>query len=60
MMILAGDVELHGARSVAHLGPGDVVFIPADTEHGLRTPNGGRWLAIWPNAERVAGGRYAG
>ena len=60
LMILEGEVELHGSAGVAHLRPGDVVFIPPDTEHGLRTPNGGRWLAIWPNRERVPGKRYAG
>lgn len=59
LVVLEGYVELHGARGVAHLAPGDVVFIPADTEHALRTPNGGRWLAIWPIAERVPGKRYA-
>ena len=58
IIILAGEVELHGARGVEHLGPGDVVFIPADVEHGLRTPGGGRWLAIWPIGERAAGSRY--
>jgi quercetin dioxygenase-like cupin family protein len=58
-VILDGEVELHGAQGVAHLRPGDVVFIPPDTEHGLRTPNGGRWLAIWPIQERVPGKRYA-
>ena len=57
-VILDGEVELHGARGVAHLQPGDVVFIPPDTEHGLRTPSGGRWLAIWPIRERVPGSRY--
>jgi hypothetical protein len=37
-----------------------VVFIPPDTEHGLRTPQGGRWLAIWPARaqDRVPGPRY--
>jgi quercetin dioxygenase-like cupin family protein len=59
LMILEGHVELHGSDGVAHLGPGDVVFIPPDTEHGLRTPHGGRWLAIWPNQDRVPGPRYA-
>ena len=59
-IIVEGDVELHGAQGVAHLAPGDVVFIPPDTEHGLRTPNGGRWLAVWPIGERVPGKRYAG
>jgi quercetin dioxygenase-like cupin family protein len=44
---------------VAQLHPGDIVFIPPDTEHGLRTPNGGRWLAIWPIRERISGKRYA-
>lgn len=53
IMILEGNVELHAATGVAHLGPGDVIFIPPDTEHGLRTPEGGRWLAIWPIADRV-------
>ncbi len=60
IMILEGDVELHGAQGVAHLAPGDVVFIPPDTEHGLRTPTGGRWLAVWPIGERVPGKRYGG
>ena len=60
IIILDGQVELHGARGLAQLGPGDVVFIPPDTEHGLRTPNGGRWLAIWPIRDRVPGRRYAG
>ena len=58
LMILEGALELHGAEGVTHLGPGDVVFIPSGTEHGLRTPTGGRWLAIWPNGERVPGPRY--
>lgn len=60
LIILDGEVELHGARGTAALRPGDVVFIPPDTEHGLRTPSGGRWLAIWPIRERVPGKRYAG
>ena len=60
IIILEGEVELHGAHDLAHLRPGDVVFIPPDTEHGLRTPNGGRWLAIWPIGARVPGKRYAG
>lgn len=60
LIILEGTIELHGSQRIAHLGPGDVVFIPPDTEHGLRTPEGGRWLAIWPNGERVPGPRYAG
>lgn len=59
-IVLEGEVELHGAQGVAILAPGDIVFIPPDTEHGLRTPSGGRWLAIWPIAERVPGTRYAG
>ncbi len=59
-IILEGLLELHGAQGVARLGPGDVVFIPPDTEHGLRTPTGGRWLAVWPIRERVPGKRYAG
>lgn len=59
LIILEGEVELHGATSVTLLRPGDVVFVPADTEHGLRTPSGGRWLAIWPTNERVSGTRYA-
>jgi mannose-6-phosphate isomerase-like protein (cupin superfamily) len=58
-IILDGHVELHGSAGIAQLGPGDVVFIPPDTEHGLRTPNGGRWLAIWPTRERVPGERCA-
>lgn len=52
LIILEGAVELHGAQGVAQLHPGDIVFVPPDTEHGLRTPNGGRWLAIWPIRER--------
>lgn len=60
IVIVEGDVELHGAQGVAHLSAGDVVFIPPDTEHGLRTPTGGRWLAVWPIKERVPGKRYAG
>jgi quercetin dioxygenase-like cupin family protein len=59
LIILQGNVELHGSAGIAQLGPGDVVFIPPDTEHGLRTPEGGRWLAIWPNRERVPGRRYS-
>ncbi len=59
LIVLEGEVELHGARGVAHIRPGDVVFVPPDTEHGLRTPYGGRWLAIWPIGERVPGKRYA-
>lgn len=59
-IIVEGEVELHGAQGVALLSPGDIVYIPPDTEHGLRTPNGGRWLAIWPINERVPGTRYAG
>lgn len=58
-IIVEGNMELHGAQGVAYLSPGDVVFIPPDTEHGLRTPNGGRWLAVWPVGERVPGKRYA-
>lgn len=58
IIILEGNVELHGSSGVAHVGPGDVLFIPPDTEHGLRTPTGGRWLAIWPVNERVPGPRY--
>jgi mannose-6-phosphate isomerase-like protein (cupin superfamily) len=59
IVILEGDLELHGAEGIAALGPGDVVFIPPDTEHGIRAPNGGRWLALWPIAERVPGARYS-
>ena len=58
IVILDGEVELHGAQGVAHLRPGEVVFIPPDTEHGLRTPSGGRWIAIWPIRERLPGKRY--
>lgn len=58
LIILEGELELHGARGVAHLRPGDIVFIPPDTEHGLRTPQGGRWLAIWPIKDRLPGARY--
>lgn len=58
IVILEGPVELHGARGVMTLDAGDVVLVPPDTEHGLRTPGGGRWLAIWPIGERVDGPRY--
>lgn len=58
IIVLEGELELHGARGVARIRPGDVLFIPPDTEHGLRTPAGGRWLAIWPVRERVPGPRY--
>jgi mannose-6-phosphate isomerase-like protein (cupin superfamily) len=57
-IVLEGDLELHGAEGITRIGPGDVVFIPPDTEHGLRTPTGGRWLAIWPTQPRVPGPRY--
>ena len=59
IIVLEGDLELHGAEGIIRIGPGDIVFIPPDTEHGLRTPTGGRWLAIWPIAERLPGRRYA-
>ena len=59
IIILEGDVELHGSHGVTQLHAGDVVFIPPDTEHGLRTPTGGRGLAVWPIGERMAGPRYA-
>jgi quercetin dioxygenase-like cupin family protein len=60
IIILEGEgIELHGAQGIAQLQPGEVVFIPPDTEHGLRTPNGGRWLAVWPVMERAPGPRYA-
>lgn len=59
IIILEGEIELHGAAGVTPLAPGDVVFIPPDTEHGLRTPRGGRWLAIWPTRERIPGTRYS-
>jgi quercetin dioxygenase-like cupin family protein len=60
IVILEGVVELHGRDGVIRIGAGDVVFIPPDTEHGLRTPQGGRWLAIWPAGarDRVPGPRY--
>jgi len=58
IIILEGRMELHGATEIAAVGAGDILFIPPDTEHGLRTPTGGRWLAIWPVRERVPGPRY--
>jgi quercetin dioxygenase-like cupin family protein len=58
LIILEGELELHGAEGITVVGPGDVVFIPPDTEHGLRTPSGGRWLAIWPIRDREPGDRY--
>jgi len=57
IVILEGDLELYGAAGMARVGPGDVVFIPPDTEHGLRTPAGGRWLAVWPVGQRIPGTR---
>lgn len=57
-IIVEGEMELHGAHGMVHLAAGDIVFIPPDAEHGLRTPNGGRWLAIWPIGERTPGARY--
>ena len=59
IIILEGEMELHGAVGVATVRAGDVLLIPPDTEHGLRTPTGGRWLAVWPVRERVAGSRYS-
>jgi quercetin dioxygenase-like cupin family protein len=60
IIVLEGELELHGAEGVTHLSAGDVVFVPPDTEHGLRTPRGGRWLAVWPDIDaRVPGPRYA-
>ena len=53
IIVLEGRLELHGSSGVTEVGPGDVLFIPPDTEHGLRTPTGGRWFAIWPVGERV-------
>jgi quercetin dioxygenase-like cupin family protein len=58
IIVLEGQLELHGSDGVEHVGPGDLIFIPPDTEHGLRTPTGGRWLAIWPIGNRVPGPRY--
>ncbi|MFL5680676.1 MAG: cupin domain-containing protein [Chloroflexota bacterium] len=58
IFILDGTIELHGASGVIEIGAGDAIFIPPDTEHGLRTPSGGRWLAIWPVRDRVPGRRY--
>ena len=58
IVILEGSIELHGAEGIVDIGPGDIVFIPPDTEHGLRTPEGGRWLAIWPTRDRIPGPRY--
>ena len=57
IVILEGEVELLGAQGSTVVRAGDVLFIPPDTEHGLRTPAGGRWLAIWPIADRVPGPR---
>ena len=58
IIVLEGVLELHGAAGLTTVRAGDVLLIPPDTEHGLRTPTGGRWLAIWPIGERVAGPRY--
>ncbi len=59
IIVLEGRLELHGSTGIAEVGPGDVLFIPPDTEHGFRTPAGGRWLAIWPVRDRVPGPRYS-
>lgn len=58
IMILEGNVEVHGSNGVTHLREGDVLFIPPDTEHGLRVPQGGRWIAVWPTQQRIPGPRY--
>ena len=58
IVVLEGSLELHGSAGVTTVTAGDVLFIPPDTEHGLRTPTGGRWLAIWPIRDRVHGLRY--
>lgn len=60
LIILEGEVELHGMEGILRIGPGEIVYVPPDTEHGLRTPQGGRWLAIWPIQDRTPGQRYAG
>jgi quercetin dioxygenase-like cupin family protein len=50
-LILEGDVEVCGARSVTPLVPGSFVLVPPDTEHALRVVSAeARWLAIWPAA----------
>lgn len=58
IVVLEGVLELHGSKGVTELHPGDIVYVPPDTEHGLRTPGGGRWLAVWPMGERQPGPRY--
>jgi len=58
IVVLEGSLELHGSAGVTTVTAGDVLFIPPDTEHGLRTPTGGRWVAVWPIRERVNGTRY--
>lgn len=46
VIVLEGELELHGAQGVAILTPGDIVYIPPGTEHGLRT----RTVAAgWPS-----------
>lgn len=60
LIILDGEIELHGAEGMTRLRPGDIVYVPPDTEHALRTPQGGRWLAIWPVQDRLPGKRYGG
>ncbi len=50
-LILDGDVEVCGVRSVTPLMPGSFVLVPPDTEHALRVLSAeARWLAIWPSA----------
>lgn len=50
--LLEGEVELLGASSRTSLRAGAFVFVPPDTEHGIRIVGSGpaRWLAIWPAA----------
>lgn len=50
-LLLSGDVELCGTRSITRLQPGSFVLVPPDTEHALRVlSQEARWLAIWPSA----------
>jgi quercetin dioxygenase-like cupin family protein len=58
IIVLEGELEVHGAVGIEFVRAGDVLFIPPGTEHGLRTPTGGRWLAVWPVRDRVPGPRY--
>ena len=49
-LIVDGEVELHGAEGVAHLGPGDVVFISLVVHRGSADSGGNCWPAARPSS----------